>query len=367
MARAIELAGQGDFRTSPNPMVGAVVIDPLGRVLGEGFHHRAGEGHAEVLALAQAGAGSMGADLFVSLEPCNHSGTTPPCTEAIIQAGIRRVVVAIVDPDVRVAGAGIARLREAGLDVIVGPGAGTATRLNEFYIRHRTSRRPFVSSKFAMSLDGKIATRSGESRWITGPQARLHGHGLRHKHDAVMVGARTVIVDDPVLTTRIPDRPDARQPLRIVLDAKLRIPATARIVNPALPAGGEHSTLIATVRPTQSDLVRALEMRGAEVVLVKADGTEGVDLLEFLNYLGSRNVISVLVEGGSNLHGRLFAAGLVDRVWAYVAPKIIGGSDAPTPVGAAGIDRINDALRLSSLEILKLGEDILITGLCSPG
>ncbi len=318
MARAIELARTADYRTSPNPMVGAVVLDSAGKVAGEGFHAAKGSPHAEQLALAAAGGKAKGGTIYVNLEPCTHAHRSTPCADAIASAGIKRVVVAMNDPDQRV----------------------------EFYVTHRSTGRPFVSLKFAMSLDGKVATRTGESRWITGEQARNHGHQLRHIHDAILVGVNTVIKDDPQLTTRIEGDRDARQPLRVVLDSHLRTPRTARVL-------GER-TLIATTSAGDMDCAEVLKLPPGP------DGRVPIEAL--LDQLGQRGILSLLVEGGAQTHAAFLAAGLVNKVYAYIAPKLIGGSEAPSPVGGVGIGHLNDALRLRDTEVVTLGDDILFSG-----
>ena len=345
MARAIELARTADYRTSPNPMVGAVVLDSAGKVAGEGFHAAKGSPHAEQLALAAAGGKAKGGTIYVNLEPCTHAHRSTPCADAIASAGIKRVVVAMNDPDQRVRGAGIERLKSAGLQVDVGTSAHAAKQLNEFYVTHRSTGRPFVSLKFAMSLDGKVATRTGESRWITGEQARNHGHKLRHIHDAILVGVNTVIKDDPQLTTRIDGR-DTRQPLRVVLDTHLRTPKNARVL-------GER-TLIATTSAGDVDC--------AEVLRLPPGPDRRVPIEALLDQLGQRGLLSLLVEGGSQTHAAFLAAGLVDKVYAYIAPKLIGGSEALGPVGGVGIEHLNDALRLRDTEVVTLGDDILFSG-----
>ena len=345
-ARAIELALLADFRTSPNPMVGAVVLDRTGAVAGEGYHHQAGRPHAEQEALAAARERARGGTLYVNLEPCAHLHRTPSCADAIILAGLARVVISMPDPDHRVRGAGIAKLEAAGIETAVGAQEEEALRLNEFYVKHRVTGRPFVSAKFAMSLDGKIATRSGESRWITGEAARLHGHRLRHIHDAILVGVNTVIADDPELTARL-EGEQSRQPLRVVVDSQLRIPKTAKVVG--------SNTLIAT---TRSGRVGAAEV----VQLPAAAGGRQVDLGALLDELGRRGILSLLVEGGSEVHGSFSAGGMVDKVYAYLAPRLIGGREAPGPLGGIGAERLADAIALRDMDARRLGADILITG-----
>ncbi len=347
IARALELAAEADYRTSPNPMVGAVVLDADGDLVGEGFHALAGEPHAEVHALAQAGLKARGGSLYINLEPCSHQGRTPPCTDAVMRAGISRVVLSMLDPDPKVNGAGVRRLREAGIAVEIGAAENEARRLNEFYVKHRTTGRPFVSVKFAASLDGKIATATGESTWITGEEARRHAHRLRHMHDAVLVGINTVLRDDPELTSR-PAEPEApRQPLRVVVDSRLRTPPTAKVVGP--------NTLIATTRSAP-----ALAL--AEVATLPATDSGRVDLAALLDLLGRRGVLSVLVEGGGAIHGGLFEADLVDRVYAYLSPLVIGGAQAPTAVAGRGASRLAEAHRLRKVQVMSLGYDFLITG-----
>ena len=357
MRRALELAVQADHLTSPNPMVGAVVLDRAGAVAGEGFHRRAGEDHAETVALGRAGTRASGGTLYVTLEPCSHQGRTPPCVEAVIAAGVARVVVAMSDPDRRVSGQGNQRLKAAGIEVEVGPAAAaTAARhLNRFYIKHRMTGLPWVTVKFGASLDGRISTASGESRWITGEDARREGHRLRQRHDAILVGAGTIVADDPELTNRLPDA--ARQPLRVVLDSTLRIPGTAKVLDQ-----GRARTLVVTTARAPAP-ARAAIGKDAEVVVVAAGGSrQRVDLERVLELLGGRDVISVLVEGGAEVNGAFFDAGLVDGVAAFLAPILIGGSAAPGAVGGEGVGRLADAHRLENLVIRRIGDDLIIEG-----
>ena len=326
-------------------MVGAVVLDSGGNLAGEGFHRGAGKPHAEQEALQQAGDRAHGGTLYVNLEPCAHLHRTPSCAEAIILASLRRVVVSMSDPDERVHGAGIAKLQAAGIETVIGVHEERAVRLNEFYVKHRLTGRPFVTAKFAMSLDGKIATRTGESRWITSEESRLHGHRLRHIHDAILVGVNTVIIDDPELTARL-EGEGARQPLRVILDSQLRTRVSAKAVGP--------NTLIATTRPGG--------MGGAEVVRLPATGNGRVSLAPLLDELGKRGILSLLVEGGSEVHASFFAEGLVDKVQVYIAPRLIGGREAPGPVGGAGVERLVEAIPLREMDATRLGNDLLVTG-----
>ncbi len=325
-------------------MVGAVILDRDGYLAGEGYHRAKGQPHAEEEALAAAGQRARGGTLYVNLEPCTHSHRSPSCADALIQAGVRRVVISMIDPDDRMRGAGVQTLRSAGVETAVGAHEGRARRLNEFYIKHRTTGRPFVTAKFAMSLDGKIATQTGESRWITGEEAREHSHRLRHQHDAVLVGINTVIADDPQLTTRL-DLEGARQPLRVVVDSKLRIRQSARVV-------GEN-TVIATTRTGR--------VGAADVVRFPADADGRVSLPDLLDWLGNRNLISLLVEGGAEVHAAFFAQGLVDKIYAYIAPRLIGGQGAPGPLGGGGIEHLTDAVPLRDMDMARLGDDLMIS------
>jgi len=350
MRRALEIAETASGRTSPNPLVGAVVVRN-GVCVGEGFHPQAGEPHAEILALRDAGEAAKGATLYVTLEPCCHYGRTPPCTEAIIEGGIRRVVSAIEDPDPRVAGRGHQRLREAGIHVDVGTLAAEARRLNAPYLKWKTTGIPFVTLKIAMSLDGKVATRLGESQWITGETSRLDGHRLRNRSDAVLVGVGTVLADDPLLTTRLPEA--SRDPLRVVLDTEARTPPTARLVN--VPSNAK--TLLFVAEDADDSRANALAARGVEVVRVPR-ATIGVDLNAVLKRLGERDILSVLVEGGPTVHGSFAHARLVDRVIAYVAPLLIGGRDAPSAVGGTGFATLADGLHLEWQSVCPLPPDV---------
>ena len=344
-AHAIDLARQADYRTSPNPMVGAVLVDAEGLMAGEGYHQLAGHPHAEEEALAAAGERARGATLYVNLEPCAHEHRSPSCAQALIDAGVRRVVVSMADPDERVRGAGLRLLQTAGIETAVGVHEERAHKLNEFYVKHRLTGRPFVTAKFAMSLDGKIATRTKESRWITGEEARVHAHRLRRMHDAILVGVNTVIDDDPELTVRI-DGEESRQPLRVVVDSQLRIRQSAKIVG--------ANTLIATTRQGR--------MGAAEVLRLPAAPDGRVALPPLLDELGNRGLLSLLVEGGAEVHASFFAEGLVDKVYAYVAPRLIGGRDAPGPLGGTGVERLAETPQLRDLDYVRLGDDLLLTG-----
>jgi len=349
MQRALRLAERG--RTSPNPMVGAVLVRD-GAIVGEGYHPRAGEPHAEVFALAAAGEAARGATLYVTLEPCCHYGRTPPCTKALIEAGVARVVAAMSDPNPLVQGKGFAELRAVGIEVSIGLLEDRARRLNEAYIKYITTGLPFFRLKMAMTLDGKIATRTGESRWITGEAARRYSHRLRSKADAVMVGVETALRDDPELTARIPA---ASQPARIIVDSFARTPPNARIFD----APGK--VILATTKQAPAARLRTLEQRGARILSLES-ADQRVDLPTLARELASFGLINVLVEGGGELAAGLLAAGLLDAVTFFVAPKMFGGREAPTPIEGTGISDIDDATNLRDIRIRRFGEDICIEG-----
>ncbi len=355
MKRALELAALARGHTGPNPMVGAVLVKD-GQVLGEGFHRRAGEPHAEVHALRQAGEAAGGATLFVNLEPCAHYGRTPPCTRELIAAGIAQVHMAMLDPNPLVSGRGKAELEAAGITTIVGEHVEEAQALNEVFVKYITTRHPFVIAKFAMSLDGKIATSAGESRWITGEEARRYVHRLRDTVDAVMVGVNTVIADDPLLTARL-EAPDLRQPLRVIVDSKGRTPLHARVLDHRLPG----KTIIAASELIPEGKLAGFEDQGIEVLISPARGGM-VDLERLMQALGQREISSVLLEGGGTILASAFAAGLVDKVLAFIAPKIIGGKAAPTPVGGEGAPSLAQALTLKRVAVERFGPDVLISG-----
>jgi diaminohydroxyphosphoribosylaminopyrimidine deaminase/5-amino-6-(5-phosphoribosylamino)uracil reductase len=356
MDRALAEAAQADFATSPNPMVGAVVARD-GQIVAVGYHARAGDAHAEVNALRAAGEAARSADLYVTLEPCTVTGRTAPCVEAVIAAGPRRVVAAMLDPNPAVAGRGVAALRAAGIVVEVGLRHIEAERLNRFYLTHMRTGRPFVTAKFAASLDGRIATRTGESRWISSAPAREAAHHLRHRHDAVMVGATTAVRDDPALTVRLGDSA-ARQPLRVVVDSNLRTPASARLFEP-----GGGPVLIATTAAAPADRASGLRAAGAEILELPA--REGrVDLSSLLSTLGDRQILSVLAEGGAEVLGSLRDAGLIDAVVAILTPRLIGGGAAPAAMAGEGAASLAEAVELADLEAERVGVDLIVTGYC---
>jgi diaminohydroxyphosphoribosylaminopyrimidine deaminase/5-amino-6-(5-phosphoribosylamino)uracil reductase len=353
MLRALELAACGVGQVSPSPLVGCVIARG-GEVVGEGYYLAERIKHAETLALEHAGDRAKGATAYVSLEPHAHHGRTPPCTDALVSAGIARVVSPVEDPNPLVAGRGFAHLREAGVDVSVGVLARDAERLNEKYFLFQRTRRPFVHLKLAASLDGRIATRTNDSRWITGEESRARVQLLRHEYDAILVGAGTATADDPMLTDR--SNLQRHRPLvRVVLDDKLRLAPESRLARTTSDA----PVIVFTSGDAESSRAAALGGLGVEVVRLPGDPR---DLRAVLMNLGERAVQSVLVEGGANVAGRLVDAGLVDKVTFFIAPLVIGGRDAPAAIGGAGAERLADALRLTDVEITRRGDDVEITG-----
>lgn len=353
LLRTFELAVHALGRTSPNPLVGAVVVN-AGRIVGEGYHHKAGLPHAEIEALNAAGEAARGATLYINLEPCCHTGRTGPCTEAIIKAGIKKVVAAMADPNPVVAGKGFARLKEAGIEVTTGILEKEARKLNEFFIKYITTNRPFVTVKTAMSLDGKIATVTGDSKWITGELAREYVHRLRDSSDAVLVGIGTVLKDDPSLTTRLAG--GGRDAARIILDSMARTPLDSRVLNQQ----SEAPTIIAVTEMAPSERVAALRQAGAEVMTCGFGPRVALDFL--LMELARREIVSVLVEGGGTVNAGFWQAGLVDKVVWFIAPIVIGGREAPGPVGGSGIRSMSKAVRLTDISIKEFGADLCIEG-----
>ncbi len=355
MRRAVECARRGS--PSPNPHVGAVVLLD-GEVVAEGWHERAGDERAEVAALRAAGERARGATVFVTLEPCNHHGRTPPCTEALIRAGVARVVFAVPDPNPHVAGGGRAALTAAGVAVRQGFDADAqreALRAVAPWRTYITQGRAHLTLKAAMTLDGRIATRAGESRWITGPDARRDVHALRAVSDAVIVGSRTVLADDPELTARHVAAP--RQPVRVVIDSALATPPSSKLARTAR----EVPSWVLTLREHPRDRAEALAAQGVEVVAL--DGREGrVDLAAALAWLGSRGVVAALCEGGGALHGAFLDRGLGDRAVCYVAPVIFGGAEAPAAFAGRGVAAIADARRLRDVRVERVGDDLRIEG-----
>lgn len=353
MSHALNLASRSSGRTSPNPMVGAVIVRD-GQIVGEGWHMRAGTPHAEIHAINHAGKLAIGATIYVTLEPCSHYGRTGPCTDAIINAGITKVIVAMTDPNPLVAGRGIAQLRAAGIEVIDGVCSAEAAALNEVFIKWITTNLPFVILKTAMTLDGKTATRTGHSQWITGLEARTRVHQFRDKYDAILVGIGTALADDPELTTRLV--PSGKNPIRIIVDSLARIPLNAKVIT-----DGRAPTIIAVTPAAPIEKIQALQAKGVEVLPV-AGGGRTVDLRKLFELLGARGISSIFVEGGSTIGAALLEENLIDKIHCFVAPKIVGGTAAPGVIGGYGIDNLNEAILLESISSEFVGQDILISG-----
>lgn len=355
MKLALRLAKKAKGRTSPNPMVGAVIVHN-GQIVGIGYHQKAGTPHAEIHAIASAGNKAKGATIYVNLEPCSHFGRTGPCTQAIIEAGISRVVMAMLDPNPLVNGKGKEILEKHGIEVKSGVLEKEARELNEVFIKYITTGLPFVIMKYAMSLDGKIATVSGQSKWISSEESRNMVHRIRNEVDAVLVGIGTVIKDDPSLTTRLPGR-SGRDPIRIVLDSNARIPSNSKVLN----VQSNAKTIIAVTKNAPLDKVSELK-KYAEVLTV-ADKKGRIDLQDLMSKLGNMQITSVLIEGGSEVNASALDQCIVDKIMIFIAPKIIGGRNAIGPIGGDGISEISSAIKVDNLSVSRIGEDILIKGL----
>jgi len=358
MQQAIELAKNAEGCTSPNPLVGCVVVNN-DVVVGTGWHRAAGDAHAEAVALKQAGKKSSGATLYVCLEPCSHFGRTPPCVNAIIEAEIKCVVYALADPNPTATG-GAKLLENAGIQTIPGILEKEARQLNRYYLHHHKFHEPYVVAKFASSLDGRIATRSGQSKWITCDASRQRAHYLRQSVDAIVVGLQTVIDDNPSLTVRL--EPDTtlpiKQPLRIVLDSQGRIPLECHLLSSELAAG----TLVATTSSIPTQRKQSIRDTGAEVICISNNDEGRVDISSLLAILGERGIQSIMVEGGAAVLGAFFDTQRVSEVWAFVAPLLIGGKTAPGAIGGNGVDQLQCAARLKTMRLEQIGSDILVRG-----
>ncbi|ARK30217.1 bifunctional diaminohydroxyphosphoribosylaminopyrimidine deaminase/5-amino-6-(5-phosphoribosylamino)uracil reductase RibD [Halalkalibacter krulwichiae] len=347
MKLALDLARNTRGQTSPNPMVGSVVVKD-GAIVGMGAHLKAGEGHAEVQALKMAGDDARGGTIYVTLEPCSHFGKTPPCADLIIEKGLSRVVVATTDPNPAVAGSGIEKLKNAGIEVVVGVGREDADKLNEIFFHYIQTAQPFVTLKSATTLDGKTATVTGQSKWITGDEAREDVHRYRHTHDAILVGIGTVLADDPSLTTRLPN--GGKNPIRVVLDRRLRTPINCKLVQDR-----KAQTWILTTDQASNEKREELMRLGIEVILLPDDSIETI-----LHILGSKGITSLFVEGGAEVNGSFLKAKAVNQVITYLAPKLFGGHSAPTAIGGQGFTEVEDAVELEIEEIVKIGNDIKV-------
>ena len=352
MQQALDLAKTAMGHTSPNPMVGCVVVKN-GKLVASGCHERYGEFHAERNALTRCKEDLTGADLYVTLEPCCHQGKTPPCTDIIIERKIGRVFVGALDPNPKVDGGGIKILREHGIEVITGILEQECLALNEIFFHYITTGLPYVAMKYAMTLDGKIASANGDSKWVTGEKAREHVHFLRKKYSAILAGIDTVLADDPLLNCRTEEGVD---PIRVICDSHLRLPMDSQIVKTA----GKIRT-IAAYTDAEEGTKKKLESTGVELLQI-SEKNGHVDLEKLIRTLGEKKIDSILVEGGGNIHGSLLQTGLVNRVYAYIAPKLIGGKNALSPVGVDGIEKMKDAVVLQNQEILHLGADYCIRG-----
>jgi diaminohydroxyphosphoribosylaminopyrimidine deaminase/5-amino-6-(5-phosphoribosylamino)uracil reductase len=353
MRRALALARRG--YTHPNPMVGCVLVRD-GAVVGEGWHHWAGRPHAEAEALAAAGEAARGATAYVTLEPCCHTGRTPPCADALIAAGVRRVVAAVGDPNPRVSGGGFERLRAAGVRVDIGALESEARALNEAFFHYHTSGEPLVTLKAAVSLDGKIATRTGDAQWITEPRARSYARRLRGRSGAVLCGIGTVLADNPLLTARLRGAP--YEPMRVVLDTSARTPPTSKLVKTA----GRSPVLLIAAPSAPAERIDRLERLGVEVIRAECGGDGRPDVRFVLAALAARGVISVLVEGGGTVHAAFLEARRAHRVAWFIAPKLVGGRDAPTAVEGLGAAQMRSAVRIAGAHLRRLGPDVCLEG-----
>ena len=353
MKRAIELAEKGRGFTSPNPLVGAVIVKDS-KIIGEGYHEAYGKAHAEVNAFLNATEDVSGADMYVTLEPCSHYGKTPPCALKIIEKGIKRVFVSSLDPNPLVNFKGIEMLRNSGIEVEYGILENITKKQNEIFFHFVKTKTPFVAIKYAMTLDGKIATSTGDSKWITNEQSRKFVHELRNKYSAILVGINTVLKDNPRLNTRL-DRP-ARDPIRIILDPHLKIPYDSYVVTTAKV----QTTYVVTLVNPKNEKIRELQEFG--VKFIYQNNTSEIDLNDLMINLGKLGIDSVLVEGGSATHGKLLTSKVAHKVYAFIAPKLIGGSDALSPIGGKGVELMKDAVLLADQEVTRFGEDVLITG-----
>lgn len=353
MRLAMQLAGNAIGRTSPNPLVGAVIVKD-NRVVGCGWHRKAGTPHAEVHALNQAGELAQGADVYVTLEPCAHYGKTPPCAKALVEAKVKNVYGGLLDVNPKVAGKGFKILEDAGIHVEYGFLQDELRKQNEVFFKWIEHKKPFVVLKAAMTLDGKIATATGQSKWITNETSRAYGYKLRDIYDGIMVGINTVIEDNPMLTARVDG---GKNPIRIVVDSSLKIDINANVVQDK-----SAKTIIATTDKADKDKILKLQAQDVDVIVVDKDENDKVDIEKLLDILGQQNICSILVEGGATLSGSFVAKKLVDKVYFFIAPKIIGGKEAKTPVAGTGILNLQEALTLKDIQIEKLEEDILIIG-----
>jgi diaminohydroxyphosphoribosylaminopyrimidine deaminase/5-amino-6-(5-phosphoribosylamino)uracil reductase len=355
MKRALELAEKGAGYTNPNPLVGAVIVKD-GRIIGEGYHEIYGSHHAEVNAFRNAIEEVKGATMYVTLEPCSHYGKTPPCAKAIVEKGIKKVIIGLKDPNPLVSGKGIKILEDNGIEVVTGILEEEGKKLNEIFLKYITTKLPFCIMKTAMTLDGKIAAYTGDSKWITGELSRRYVHELRHRMAGIMVGIGTVLADDPMLTTRLEDG-EGSDPIRIIIDSSARIPLEAKVLNLNSKAGA----IIAATEKADKEKLKAIEEKGAEIIITPTKNN-AVDLSFLMKTLGEKKIDSILLEGGSKINYAALEEGIVDKVNAFIAPKIIGGDGAKTPVGGKGKAYMKEAINLKDIEVHHFGSDIMIEG-----
>lgn len=353
MRRALELAAKGEGKVNPNPLVGAVIVKD-NRIIGEGYHEYYGGNHAEINAIKNSKESLEGATIYVTLEPCHHYGKTPPCVDEIIKRKFSKVVIGQVDPNPLVAGKSVEKLKTHGIEVRVGVLEEECKKLNEVFNKYILINKPYVVLKAAMSLDGKIATASGESMWITGEISRENVHKLRNKYSAIMVGVNTVIKDNPSLTCRLVN---GRNPVRVIVDSSLRIPLESKV----LDINNNSRCIIATSQKASREKITELKDKGIEILILPLKD-EKVDIKELIEALGKLKIDSILLEGGGTLNFSFLEEGLVDKVQFYIAPKLIGGKDAKTPIEGIGIKRLSEHFEIDDMQINKLGEDLLIEG-----
>lgn len=353
MKLAIDLAKMGKGRVNPNPMVGAVIVKD-NKVIGKGYHQEYGQNHAEVNAINSATEDISNSTMYVTLEPCSHYGKTPPCVDKIIENNISKVVIASLDPNPLVSGKGVKKLKDAGIEVVTGVLDDENKKINEVFMKYIIDKNPFVIMKAAMSLDGKIATSSGESKWISCEESRKEVHELRNIVMGILVGVDTVIKDNPQLTARLEN---GKNPIRIIVDSNLRIPIDSNVIQNIK----EARSIVVTTNKASKDKIKTLESKGVEVLI--ANEKEGrVDLKDMIDKIGKLNIDSILLEGGSTLNFSALNENIIDKIQIYIAPKIIGGVDSKTPVGGEGIRYLKDAFKLKDMTLKTIGEDILIEG-----
>lgn len=364
MREAFKLAKKGRGRTSPNPLAGAVVVKD-GQIVGKGYHHKAGEAHAEVLALEEAGAKAEDATLYVNLEPCAHTGRTPPCVKEIVKAKISRVVAAMYDPNPIVDGKGLAFLQQAKIQTTIGVLEDEALELNEYFVKYTTTGLPFVFLKIAITLDGKIATKTGDSKWITSREARTQVHRLRNEVDATLAGIGTILRDNSRLTTRLIGK-QKHDPIRVVVDSLLKVPLRANIFTEESNAGNIIVTTKKTKMHAYSHRLEEIEKAGSKVLVVDSLGKNKVCLRKMLVELGKMGITSLMIEGGAEIAGSALDEGIVDKIIFFIAPKIVGGKFAPGPVGGKGVLKITEATPLYRVRTRRFADDIMVEGYLSP-